>query len=240
VEIENDHGYCGPFGKCIGHITFNVDVRNVEQVVLTGFESVTNDTAAIPPPVQRTYLTKNSSIPPVVLQASQVWMECGLPLVPNADVDKIQDWKICRTNVVNAKAKCQMDLFAELQAGGQKKAYCVLTDGSGGKRLTQVYLAFIANAHDTEGHVSHNFTITDKTAQYEAAQAAARQRAAELRDQEARILAASEKVKEAAHRYERRAEVREVSAEVREADRVQKEYTRTYTSVRAPSEFRGR
>merc|ERR1711896_93888 len=59
---------------------------------------------------------------------------------------KDEDWKTCRAQVKDGKASCKVGLFKELEAGGSKKAYCVLVDAAG-KRLTSPYWSAIMNAH---------------------------------------------------------------------------------------------
>merc|ERR1740138_589158 len=66
----------------------------------------------------------------------EVWVECGLPKVSNADVDVKEDWYICEAQAKGDTGACDIPMFASLKAEKGKKGYCLLKDKAG-KRLTQ-------------------------------------------------------------------------------------------------------
>merc|ERR1719401_2545798 len=55
---------------------------------------------------------------------------------------------LCQKEVKVDKEKCKIPMFSELKAGGHKKAYCVLTEGKDGKRLTQPHWSKVINIHE--------------------------------------------------------------------------------------------
>jgi len=142
VSIDNDNGFCGPWGKCIGYVIMNVDITNptnLSAAAAPGPASVASPAPAAPS--SPAPAAPASAVPPM-------WLECGLPAKAKADIDNKEDWKICQEEVMGPTASCKVPLFKELEAGKKKKGYCLLTDGQGGKRLTQPYWSAIINVHD--------------------------------------------------------------------------------------------
>jgi len=89
--------------------------------------------------------------PFLVPNHGEAFFECGLPIVPDADVDDQTQWTLCRAQLMGDKAGCDLPMFPELKAGEGKDAYCVLTQGTVGnppKRLTQPVWHKISNTHD--------------------------------------------------------------------------------------------
>jgi hypothetical protein len=125
----DDDAFCGPTGKCIGSIHMKVNVHNS---MAPGFASGAPAPAAATPP------------------AASTWLECGLPKVPKPDVHNNEHWSLCRAEVVDNRAACDLPMLPTLEASQDKEAYCLLTEGGVGtppKRLTQPAWYEISNAH---------------------------------------------------------------------------------------------
>jgi len=78
--------------------------------------------------------------------AGPIWLECGIPLIANANIDKRRDWIICSSEVKDDKADCKVPMAATLAAQHTLESYCVLTDGKDLKKLTQPVWRNIKNA----------------------------------------------------------------------------------------------
>jgi len=76
-----------------------------------------------------------------------MWLECGLPKMEQADIDHKMDWNLCQKQVKGSFEECSVEMFKHLEAGGSKKAYCVITEGMNGKRLTAPSWSKVINAH---------------------------------------------------------------------------------------------
>lgn len=146
VNINKDKAFCGPFGKCLGKIIMDVQIHREEPEAppapkvppAAPAPALPSSPAAAPAP----------SLPVVAVPAPPVWLECGLPVKAKADIDNKEDWRLCQKEVKGDTASCKMQLFKELEAGGAKESYCVLTDGKDGKRLTSPYWSAIMNVHE--------------------------------------------------------------------------------------------
>jgi len=141
LDGVDDDAFCGPFGKCTGVVHMKANIYNPplqpKSHVLAGM-------VAAPAPAP-------AGAPSSVNITHPVSLECGLPTVPNADVDNQTHWTLCRALVMGDKAGCDLPLFPSLKAGEGKEAYCVLTEGTLGnppKRLTQPAWHLISNTHD--------------------------------------------------------------------------------------------
>lgn len=146
VNINKDKAYCGPFGKCIGKIIMNVEVHRLEEKAPPPPPKVTVASPAPASPASPAAAPAVPTAPPV--PPPPVWLECGLPVKASADIDNKEDWKLCQVEVKGDTASCKMSLFKELEAGGSKESYCVLTDAKDGKRLTSPYWSAIMNVHE--------------------------------------------------------------------------------------------
>lgn len=133
--------FCGPFGKCIGEIHMKASIHNARK--LLGAVAIVG---APSPSVFSPAPGPAASAP--ALAVKPVWLECGLPKVSKASVDKKEDWVICQAEAQGDTAACDIPMFPKLKASREKRAYCVLTDGPNGERLTQPAFQDISNIHD--------------------------------------------------------------------------------------------
>jgi hypothetical protein len=77
------------------------------------------------------------------------WLECGLPKVAKASIDKKDDWETC---VVDASGKdtatCDIDISKVFgAANGGADSYCVLKRGKDGEKITLPAWQTISNVH---------------------------------------------------------------------------------------------
>merc|ERR1719446_1421394 len=89
-----------------------------------------------------------SPFPAIAPAAASTMLECGLPKVPGANIYDQTHWTLCRAPVVNEEAGCDLPMLPTLNASDDKKAYCVLTEGSEGnppKRLTEPAWYMLSN-----------------------------------------------------------------------------------------------
>jgi len=127
--VDND-AFCGPFGVCTGVVHMKANIyypppppKAAPAPAPAGAPSPANIThpaptlAAAPSPANMTH---------------PVSLECGLPIVPNADVDNQTHWTLCRAPVIGGvlQVGCDLPMIPSLKAGDGKEAYCVLTEGT--------------------------------------------------------------------------------------------------------------
>jgi len=143
LDGVEDDAFCGPFGKCMGSVHMKAHIHNpTPQPTVPALAGMT----AAPAPAPAGGISSPANI------TQPVFLECGLPIVPNADVDNQTHWTLCRAQVMGDEAGCDLPMFPNLKAGEGKEAYCVLTEGTLGnppKRLTQPAWHLISNTHDT-------------------------------------------------------------------------------------------
>lgn len=187
VNVNKDKGYCGPFGKCVGKIKFEMEL-----VTPVAQQTQAN---AVPSPGVATAPAPAPSIDMSAMYASKVWLECGIPKVAKANISNTQDWKFCRKQVKGNTAKCKLKLFKELEVGDKKKGYCVLTDGKLGKRLTQPYWTIISNAYDEQVVVTETQSAESEEDQAKADKRAAKLKS-ELKSEKAKIKVDTKKVEQ--------------------------------------------
>lgn len=147
VDISNNNAYCGPHGVCIGKLTMTAEIYRRAEPKLEVAPKVGAASPGPAPshaPVAAAPAAAAVSAPP----APPVWLECGLPKGPKADINVKEDWSTCQVAVKGDSAHCDLPMFKELEAGDSKKGYCVLTDGKDGKRLTQAAMSKIINVHE--------------------------------------------------------------------------------------------
>jgi len=159
LDIDSDDAYCGPHGKCIGKIGLKVHIKNAPKKEKK--EKAPKVTAQAPAP--KSIFARGSPAPGPMAAASpasekpteddeeeeeEIWLECGLPKKDHASIDAKEDWILCQKKVKGDKEKCKIPMFSELNAGDHKEAYCVLTEGKDGKRLTQPHWSKVINVHE--------------------------------------------------------------------------------------------
>jgi len=156
LDIDEDDAFCGPHGKCIGDIALSAVIKNGPQEEKKE-EKVVKVTVASPAPGPMAPSSPSPGPAAVVVavkkpvkeeKKQEIWLECGLPKKENADIDDKHDWILCQKEVKGKNEKCKIPMFSELKAGAHKKAYCVLTEGKDGKRLTQPHWSKVINVHD--------------------------------------------------------------------------------------------
>jgi len=146
LDIVEDNAYCGPHGVCIGKIGLKVHIHNgPKEKEATKAPKVTVASPApgpmmAAPPAPAAAASKKD-------EAEKIWLECGLPKKDGADIEAKQDWILCQQEVKGEEASCNVAMFKELQAGANKKGYCVLTQGKDGKRLTSPHWSAVINVH---------------------------------------------------------------------------------------------
>lgn len=145
LDLDNvdDDAFCGPFGKCTGVVHMKANVFYPPPQPHVPVSGPAPGPAGGP-------VTARLGGPAPAPAGAPISLECGLPVVPNADVDNQTHWTLCRAPVIADKAGCDLPMFASLQAGEGKEAYCVLTEGTFGnppKRLTQPAWHLISNTY---------------------------------------------------------------------------------------------
>jgi len=141
VEVAETDAFCGPFGKCIGHIRMQGKIINAPKPAK---QQVAKAASPAPAPVA-------ASSPEAAEPSSGLWLECGLPKVAKPDINTEEDWTICRTEAEGDTAECELSLPSKwLKAEQAKKVYCVLKDAEDGKRLTEPAWQAIFNVHDKD------------------------------------------------------------------------------------------
>jgi len=136
VDVDEDNAFCGPNGKCLGTIKLSANLHNAPKPKPA---PQPKKVAAAPAPAAPAAPAKDEAAPH--------WLECGLPKTDHADIEHKEDWTICQTEVKADHGDCSLPMFHELEAGANKKAYCAITDGKGGKRLTQPHYTQVINIH---------------------------------------------------------------------------------------------
>lgn len=154
-NAEFDQAFCGPFGNCIGEIHMHVDVHKGQWhgggQLSHGMGSKTKIVAAskdlTPCQKQQQKRGRGSDQPapcePIALKVesqadeSPIWLECGLPLTATPDINHPEDWILCTNTVQDNAGSCNIQMLPKLPVQQEIQAYCVLTAGEGGKRLTQ-------------------------------------------------------------------------------------------------------
>jgi len=158
LDIDEDDAYCGPHGKCIGEIKLKAHIKNgpkeekeaVTALNVTVASPAPGPAAAASPAPASASPASAAVVKPVKeekKEKQEIWLECGLPKKDHADIDDKHDWILCQKEVKEEKEKCKISMFSELEAGAAKKAYCVLTEGKDGKRLTQPHWSKVINVH---------------------------------------------------------------------------------------------
>lgn len=143
-EGIGDDAFCGPHGTCIGTVHMKADIHH-GQALLPAPMPVSGPAPA--PAI----VSGPAPAPGLSLAtAAPVWLECGLPNVSNADIGNQTHWITCRAQVVGDRAECDLPMFSSLQAAAGKKAYCVLTEGSEGKKLTEPDWFLVSNIHEKQ------------------------------------------------------------------------------------------
>jgi len=152
LDIDEDDAYCGPHGKCIGDIELKAHIKNgpKEETEVKPPKVITMASPGSPAPGPMAAAAP-AAVKPVKddkEEKENIWLECGLPKKDHADIDDKHDWILCQQEVKGEKEKCKIPMFSELKAGANKKAYCVLTEGKDGKRLTQPHWSKVINVHE--------------------------------------------------------------------------------------------
>jgi len=73
-----------------------------------------------------------------------IFLECGIPKSAKADINKADDWITCSSEVTGDDATCDLPMMT-LEAQRSLESYCVLTEGKGGKQLTQPVWRNVSN-----------------------------------------------------------------------------------------------
>lgn len=149
LDSSDDDAFCGPSSKCTGIVHMKAHIfyppSQPKPPVLGGMVAAPASAPAGAP------MGAPSGAPTPANITHPVSLECGLPIVANADVDNQAHWTLCRSPVIGDKAGCDLLMLSSLKAGEGKEAYCVLTEGTIGnppKRLTQPAWHLISNTYD--------------------------------------------------------------------------------------------
>lgn len=141
LDVDEDDAFCGPNGKCIGELGLAVHLQKQEKKAAPKVAPApTVGAPSAAPPVHEVAA-------PAKEDSSKIWLECGLAKSDSADIDESSDWNLCQKQVTGDSAKCMVPMFKQLQAGANKKAYCMLTEGKNGKRLTSPQWTQVINVH---------------------------------------------------------------------------------------------
>lgn len=201
LDIDEDDAYCGPHGKCIGEIKLKAHIKNGPQEEKK-VEKAPDVTVASPAPGPMAPSAPAPASAAVVApvkkpvkeeKKQEIWLECGLPKKENANIDDKHDWILCQKEVKEEKEKCKIPMFSELKAGAHKKAYCVLTDGKDGKRLTQPHWSKVINIHEKPKPSNATAVVAKKPEEPEAKAPKPEAKAKEPKAEESKPKAAPKK-----------------------------------------------
>lgn len=158
MEVDEKEAFCGPWGKCIGHLGMKVKVINAPKA------SAPKSAKSSPAPAPtKAAAPAGPAAGPAPSSATPVWLECGLPIVDKPDIDNEEDWSTCGAEAEGDSAQCDLSLPSEwVKAAEKGKVYCLLKDGEDGKRLTQPNWHSIFNIHD-EADAVVKFKEDEKT-----------------------------------------------------------------------------
>lgn len=153
VDVQESDAFCGPFGKCIGHLKMKAKIFNAPKLASDADESkLPVFTAGAPTPSAEVAPSPAKAPAPASQPApapAALWLECGLPKVENADIDKEEDWDICQAEADGDEAECELSLPSEfLKAAEKEEVFCLLKDAENGTRLTHATWHYIVNVHD--------------------------------------------------------------------------------------------
>lgn len=117
MDVVEDDAFCGPYGKCLGHLRLKVQVVNrpkpppppLPTLVLPGPAPAPTPAAA---PSPGPAVSAAPATPTAV--AAPIWVECGLPAVDKPEMDKTEDWVTCQTEAKEGcdEAACDLALPA--------------------------------------------------------------------------------------------------------------------------------
>jgi hypothetical protein len=141
LDVVEDDAYCGPNGKCIGKLGLNVHLHNEPK------EEKKPELPTLVPGSPAPAMAVAAPVAKPAKKLPEMWLECGLPKMEHADIDHKMDWNLCQKQVKGSFEECSVEMFKQLEAGGSKKAYCVITEGKNGKRLTAPSWSKVINAH---------------------------------------------------------------------------------------------
>jgi len=162
VDVNEDDAFCGPFGKCLGHLRMSAKVvrrANKESAPKVSLPKVINFVAgpapavagapaAGPGPAPAPTFAVSTPAAPKAPPAPPVWFECGLPKVDKPDINKKADWTTSQVEAKDDKAHVKLSLPKTwIKAAEGRKVYCLLKDKDG-KRLTQPAWTAVTNVHE--------------------------------------------------------------------------------------------
>jgi len=161
VDVNENDAFCGPFGKCLGHLGMSakiirrakeasapkVSLPKVVNFVAGPAPAVAGAPAPGPAPASAPTFAVTPPAPKAP-PAPPIWFECGLPKVDKPDINKKEDWTTSQAEAKDDKAQLKLSLPKTwIKAAEGRKVYCLLKDGKDGKRLTQPAWSAVTNVH---------------------------------------------------------------------------------------------